>query len=306
MSPGSTSPPAQDLRRRAAQILFALAAVLGLGAEDVRAGAPEVVVSVKPIHSIVAAVMAGVAAPWLVVGGSASPHDYALRPSDAMALSRADLVFWVGKDFELFLAKPIAALAGEARVVTLMDIDGLTRLALGAGGAFDPHIWLDPANARVIAVATADALSAADPDNRARYGANAGALAARLDALDGELRAALAPLSDLPYVVFHDAYGYFERRYSLAMTGAITVNPQHKPGAKRLRELRDRIRALGARCLFGEPQFAPALIDTLVEGSGARTGVLDPLGAALAPGPEAYFALMRGLAASLRACLTAP
>ena len=287
-------------------MLFALAAVLGLGAEDVRAGAPEVVVSVKPIHSIVAAVMTGVAAPWLVVGGSASPHDYALRPSDAMALSRADLVFWVGKDFELFLAKPIAALAGEARVVTLMDIDGLTRLALGAGGAFDPHIWLDPANARVIAVATADALSTADPDNRARYGANAGALAARLDALDGELRAALAPLSDLPYVVFHDAYGYFERRYALAMAGAITVNPQHKPGAKRLRELRDRIRALGARCLFREPQFAPALIDTLVEGSGARTGVLDPLGAALAPGPEAYFALMRGLAASLRACLAAP
>ena len=283
-----------------------LLAVLVLAASGARAAPPDVVVSLKPIHSIVAAVMNGIATPLLVIAGGASPHGYALRPSHATALARADIVFWVGEGLELFLARPIAALAGAADVVTLGNLPGLATAAPGDDGGFDPHIWLDPGNARIIADAAAATLAAADPANRPRYEANATAFAARLAVLDGELRATLAPVVALPYVVFHDAYGHFERRYGLAAAGAITVNPQHKPGARRIAETRERIRTLGVRCLFAEPQFAPALAETIIEGTGARLGVLDPLGAELEAGPEAYFAIMRGLAAALRDCLEAP
>lgn len=262
-----------------------------------RADAPSVVVSVKPLHAIVAAVMAGIATPRLLVKGAASPHDYTMRPSDAAALNDAELIVWVGEAFELFLAKPIETLAADAKVVTLMAL-------VGAGE--DAHIWLDPANARKIAQRVAAALSTLDPDNRGRYQTNSADFSARLDGLDKELRATLAPVADLPYVVFHDAYGAFERRYGLAMVGAIAVNPQRKPGAKRIAALREKIRQADVRCLFGEPQFTPALLDTLIEGSAARIGILDPLGATLLPGPEAYFSLMRNLADGLRDCLAAP
>ena len=261
-----------------------------------RADAPAVVVSVKPLHAITAAVTAGIATPRLLVKGSASPHDYAMRPSDAAALNEADLIVWLGEIFETFLAKPLDALAGDAEVVTLMSL---------AGPDGDPHIWLDPAQARKIAERVAAALSRIDPHNRGRYMANVADFSARLDLLDAELRATLTPVAALPYLVYHDAYGYFERRYGLAKAGAVTVSPQKKTSAKRIVALRERIRASGARCLFGEPQFASPLLDTLIEGGDARIGVLDPLGAAIPPGPEAYFTLMWNLADGLRGCLLA-
>jgi zinc transport system substrate-binding protein len=139
--------------------------------------------------------------------------------------------------------------------------------------------------------------------NRDRYAANAVRLAARIDALDAELKGALAPVRDVPYVVFHDAYQYLERRYALRVVGSIAVSPERRPGARRVREIREKIRRLGARCVFGEPQFPSALLGTLIEGTDARVGTLDPLGADLPAGPDAYFTLMRNLGASLASCL---
>ena len=180
------------------------------------AGAPSVVVSVKPLHAITAAVTAGIATPRLLVKGSASPHDYAMRPSDAAALNEADLIVWLGEIFETFLAKPLDALAGDAEVVTLMSL---------AGPDGDPHIWLDPAQARKIAERVAAALSRIDPHTRGRYMANVADFSARLDLLDAELRATLTPVAALPYLVYHDAYGYFVRRYGLAKAGAVFDEP---------------------------------------------------------------------------------
>ena len=283
------------LSARAALASFAMFIFL-IATTMARADAPAVVVSVKPLHAIVAAVMAGIAPPRLLIKGGASPHDYAMRPSDAAALHEADLIVWVGEAFEMFLVKPLEALAGDAEVVTLMTL-------AGPGG--DPHIWLDPAKAREIAERVAAVLSRLDPHNRDRYQANSADFSARLVLLDNRLRAILAPVADRPYLVYHDAYGYFERRYGLAMAGAVTISPQKKPSAKRIVALRQTIRATGALCLFGEPQFTSPLLDTLIEGGNARIGVLDPLGAAIPPGPEAYFTLMTNLADDLRKCLAA-
>jgi len=282
-----------------------------------------VVASIKPVHALVAAVMAGAGTPHLVIAGAASPHAYAVRPSDARALADARVVFWVGPQMETALVKPIAALAGDAEVVALADAPGVIALPLRAGGAFDGHahddadhdsgdpigaidmhLWLDPVNAKAMARAIEAALAEADPANRALYAANADALTAALDALVREVDAVLAPVRDRPFVVFHDAYRYFENRFGLAAAGAITVRPDIAPGARRVAEIRDRIGALGAVCVFTEPQFEPRVIAAVTEGTAARPGILDPLGAGLDPGPDAYFALIRDLAGALADCLS--
>ena len=304
---------------------IALVAALGVAAlaaaSPALADAPKVVASIKPVHSLVAAVMEGVAEPALIVRGAASPHTYAMKPSDAKALASADLVFWVGPELEGFLAKPLEANARKAQAVELLEAPGIALLDAREGGAWDAHghghahghknaheevnthIWLDPGNARAMVAAIAEALSAKDPANAAAYKVNADRTVRSIDALDAELKAALAPVAGKPFVVFHDAYQYFEAHYGLNGVGAITVNPERRPSAKRLSEIRARITGLGAACVFAEPQFEPALVDTIVEGTGAKKGVLDPEGADLKDGPGLYPVLMRNIAAALKGCL---
>ncbi len=312
-------------------LALCLSTIMGFGAASGATGAaPKVVVSLKPIHSLVAGVMAGVGEPRLLVPGPASPHSYSLRPSDAAALSEADLIFWVGDGMESFLEKPLDSLAGGARIVALSTIEGVALLKNREGGAWEAHahgdheeraagdadeeqaphlgydnlhIWLDPDNAGAIVRAAVAALSEVDPAHAADYAKNGGELIGRLAALDRELRSDLAPVRETPFVVFHDAYQYFERHYDLNAVGSITVSPERAPGAGRLSEIRAKIQSLRASCVFSEPQFASGVVHTVIEGSSAREGVLDPLGVDQAPGPDAYFALMRGLAGSLRKCL---
>jgi zinc transport system substrate-binding protein len=300
-----------------------IAALCGLGRAV--AAPPEVVASIKPVHSLVAAVMAGVGTPALIVAGGASPHLYTLRPSDAEHLASARIVFWIGPIFESFLTRPLAALASRAEIVELDRAPEITLLPAREGGLWEPHadepahphptqrdaageemdghLWLDPANARAIAVIAAARLSAADPANAVRYRENAAALSGRLEALDATLAERLGPLGERPFVVFHDAYQYLTRRYGLAAVGSVTVSPERPPSARRIAAIRAKVAALKARCIFREPQFAPQLVDTVIAGTAARSGVLDPEGSDLAPGPDLYFILMTGLAEGLASCL---
>lgn len=296
----------------------------------------EIVASIKPVHSLVAALTLGVVEPGLLIKGGGSPHVYALRPSEARALQRADLVFWVGDEMETFLARPLGTLAADARIVTLVEAEGLRLLSSREGGGweshdheegdhddegheehaeddghhheageFDMHIWLDPRNAAAMARSIAAALIDADPDNAVAYRANLARIDADLAFLETSIGESLQEVRDRPFVVFHDAYQYFERRFDLNAVGSITVSPETQPGAARLRELRRTIASTRAQCVFSEPQFEPRLLETVVEGTGAAAGVLDPLGSALPPGPELYFTLLRVMAGSLVDCLGA-
>ncbi|MBV2184162.1 MAG: zinc ABC transporter substrate-binding protein [Rhizobium sp.] len=296
--------------------------------------APQVVVSIKPVHSLVAAIMKGVGEPSLIVEGSASAHTYSLKPSHARALENADIVFWVGPGLEAFLEKPVDALAGKAKVVELEDAPGLVRLPFREGGAFeaddhegegehaghdadaahdehehehggfDTHLWLDPMNAKAMAAEIESALVTVDPDNAERYKANGAALAAEIDALDKEIAATIQPVANKPFVVFHDAYQYFENRYKVRVAGSITVSPETIPGAERIAEIHSKVKELGAACVFAEPQFEPKLVSVVTEGSDAQAGTLDPEGGALEAGPGLYPELMRNLAKSLTDCLS--
>ncbi|GAB4394092.1 MAG: hypothetical protein Tsb0032_16070 [Kiloniellaceae bacterium] len=172
-----------------------------------------------------------------------------------------------------------------------------------AHGEIDMHLWLDPDNAKAMVTAVAAALTQADPAQAELYRSNAAATSGRLDQLAAEIEEDLAPVKDKPFVVFHDAFQYFDARFGLNIVGSVTVDPERKPGAKRLKEIQEKITDLGARCVFAEPQFEPRLLNVVIEGTQAKTGLLDPLGADLADGPDLYFELMRGNAAALKDCL---
>jgi zinc transport system substrate-binding protein len=315
-----------------------------------------VVTSIKPVHSLVAAVMQGVGSPHLIVRGGASPHTYSLRPSDAQKLQQAKAIFWIGDELETFLAKPVASLGKDAKLVTLSEAHGLTRLKFREGGPFeahdhedddhqakghddaehhddhksehdekehaeehghsdehehghdeiDMHVWLDPLNAKAMVHEIEETLAAIDPANAATYEANARRLATQLDALTAEVAAELAPVRNSPFVVFHDGYQYFEARFGMSAAGSITVNPDAIPGAQRVAEIQKRVKELGGTCVFAEPQFEPRLVKVVIEGTDAKSAVLDPLGAGLDDGPELYFQLIRNMSTAFTGCLSKP
>ena len=304
---------------------------LAFAFDSVRADELNVVATIKPIHSIAASVMAGVGEPKLLIDGTASPHTFTLKPSDAKALSAARVVFRVSDGLEPFMIKVARSLPKSVEVVSLEKVPGLTLLEMRSGGTFedddhghghgrggkhghahdrdknatDGHLYLDPANAILIATHMATVLGKAQPASAERFNANAEAFGRDMRALMAELETRMKPLADRPFIVFHDAYQYFERRFGLEAAGSVTVSPDVSPSARRLSALRRKIGSLKAVCVFSEPQFEPRLVATITEKTSARRGVLDPLGVAIPAGIAHYPTLLRNLAADLEACLKA-
>jgi zinc transport system substrate-binding protein len=323
---------------RRSLVLSAIACAIALTTAAIAAEPPRVIVSIKPIHSLVAAVMQGAGEPTLLIGSGASPHTSTLKPSDARALQEADLIFWVGESLETFLRKPLTSLPRKARVIELAEADDVRLLGYRESAAWEPHlhgdhgleersqtdeheherdaahvrgndmhIWLDAGNARAIVRAAVAALVEADAGRAALYRSNGEQAEARIDTLDRALRSELTPLAGRPYVVFHDAYQYLEHRYGLTPVGSITVNPERQPSAQHIVAIRKKIVDNNAVCVFSEPQFEPSLVKTVTEGTGARVGVLDADGGiGIAPGPDAYFTIMQNLGDALKGCLAAP
>ena len=386
--------------------LTALPLLLGAPA---LADVPRVAVDIAPVHALVAKVMAGVGAPDLVVPPGASPHGYALRPSEAAVLQGADLVIWVGPGLTPWLADPLDTLAPDAARLGLLEADGVRLLDFRQGVRFaahdhgshdadgekdahddhgheehshddhghdehahddhghddhghdehaheehghddhgheehahddheheehghddhgheehanddhghgdhghddhdhsgtDPHAWLDPVNAGVWLGVIADELSRLDPENAARYAANASQAQAGLTALEAEIAARMGQL-DGQFIVFHDAYHYFEARFGVEAAGAISLSDAAPPGPARVAEIRDLVADQAITCVFAEPQFNRGLVDAVFDGTGVNIGVIDPLGATLTPGTDLYAALMQGMAASFESCLSA-
>jgi len=281
--------------------------------------APLVVADIAPVQSLVAKVMAGVGEPHLLLSPGASPHDYALKPSDARALSRADIVVWIGPALTPWLEAPLDVLAPDALRLTLNEADGTTILEARAEAVFgddhdhdhgaddghgltDPHSWLDPENARVWVAAIAEALADLDPDNAATYRANAALAQTDLAALEGELAAALAPQDGKRFLVFHDAYQYFEARFDLTVLGAISLTDGAAPSPARIDALRARVAEQWVACAFAEPQFSAGLIDAVQSSNAVPVGILDPMGASVRLGPDHYDQTLRALAAAIAEC----
>ena len=339
----------------------------------------KVVVSIKPVHSLVSYVMDGVGKPSLLVDGSASPHTFQLKPSHATMLQEADVVFWIGEDLESFLEDPLDSIANDARKVTLMESDQIDLLKFREKNVFedhhddhdehedhaeghdeqdeheeqeeheqhdesdehdghdehveheghddheehadghddhdeheghddhghhhgehDIHFWLDPEIAKTIVSIASEELSEIDPANKSIYSSNAANAINDLDQLIDNTRSKIN--SDATYIVFHDAYQYFEQRFGIEVIGALTVNPEVLPGAKQLAEIREVIEHESVNCLFSEPQFNPSIAETIASDTGIKSAVLDPLGAELEPGKDLYFDLIGDMASSFENC----
>ncbi|MDG9929025.1 MULTISPECIES: zinc ABC transporter substrate-binding protein [unclassified Pseudomonas] len=277
-----------------------------------------VLTSIKPLQLIAAAVQGETGRPEVLLPPGASPHHFALRPSDVRRVQSADLLYWIGPDMESFLPR---VLDGRERPsVAVQSLPGLTLRHFGEEasdedehhhhdadehdhdhrpGSLDAHLWLLPANARVIAAKMAADLAAADPANAARYQANLAAFEQRLDALDGELKARLAPLAEKPFFVFHQAFDYFEAAYGLRHAGVFTAASEVQPGARHVAAMRERLAAAGPSCVFSEPPLRPRLADTLSAGLPVKLAELDALGA----GAKSYEQLLGELAGQLAGCL---
>jgi zinc transport system substrate-binding protein len=306
------------MKRSFLTLLFMIGLALPLQAQQHQS--PQVVVSIKPIHSLTTAIMAGVDTPQLLIKGAGTPHGYALRPSEARMLADADLVIWVGEGLEMFLVRPLANLGQNAQQLTLAEHLRSAMLPIREGGTWeghdshkhdshkhdshkhddhDYHIWTSPLLAKDIVTLIADKLATVDPGHAAIYAANAATLSTRLDQLYHEVKDQLQPVAAVPYIVFHDAYQYFERDFGLNAIGSVTIDTERSPGVRRVQEVRSKISELEARAVFSEPQFQSRIVATVLDGTSAKAGVLDPLGADLDEGADAYFALIREMGLSI-------
>lgn len=283
---------------------------------------PKIAASIRPVHALVSAVIGETGSPQLILGGNASPHNMALKPSQQRMIENAGIIFHIGGSLEGQLEKPLKRRkAAGASIVALIEAPGLALLPVRESsiwppgdhdhdhaddhGVHDPHIWLDPQNARAMTLHIADVLAKADPDNAAAYLSNARSFSNELDKLQTDITARLAPVRTRPFIVFHDGYQYFEKRFALNAAGAIAADPDKRPGARRLRDIRQVIAERNARCVFAEPQFDVSYVTTVIEGTSARAAQLDPIGATLKSGKNAYITMMTTMADSIAECLSA-
>ena len=289
-----------------------------------------VVASIKPIYSLVAAVMGDIGTPELLLKAPSSAHHFTLKPSQARILQAADIVFWVGPTMEQPLTKALATLAPHAQTTPLINASGLMLLEFNNdapahqkpgleqrddhdrhekhgdhdGHMINPHIWLDPQNAQIMLREISSRLGKADPENAKIYAANADQMSVRLAGLQADIARQLAPYSAARFLVLHDAHSYFERRFGLRNHGAITSEPDVMPTASRIKALRSELGTHQIDCISAEPLLGQKAVDLIAEGSKVRIGRLDPVASNLPAGVELYPDLLQSYATAMQACFS--
>jgi zinc transport system substrate-binding protein len=317
--------------------LVSFATIAALVGSTGIADTPNVAVDIAPLHSLVSRVMAGIEGPKLIIQAGASPHEYQLRPSEAKALQDASLVFWMGEGLTPWMKNAVETLSKNAKKVPLLEVRETNLLEFRENalfekhdhddhdekddhddhddhdkkddhddhghGAHDPHAWLSLENAKTWLNLIAAELSTADPENAGTYFANAASGRMEIDSLAIEINEILDPVRGKSFVVFHDAYQYFEKSFDFPSAGAISLSDASDPSPSRVAKIQGRVKNEKVTCVLAEPQFNPGIVDTVLSGTDAKTGIIDPLGSELELGPELYSHLMRNIAKTLAGCL---
>ena len=324
-----------------AQLITIIFTIIFMGALSAKADI-KVVTTIKPLHSLISNVMDGIGEPSLIIEGSTSPHSFVLKPSHAKLIEQADIIFWIGEDIETFMEKPLESIAKNAKKVSFMELSSIEKLKFreenifehedhddhghdekkdhddhghdekedhddhGDGheghhhGEFDAHIWLDPANAKEMLHEIAHELADLDPANADKYESNADNTIKSIDDMISSVSSRIN--KNAKFIVFHDAYQYFEKRFGVATAGALTLNTDVLPGAKQISEIKEVIAERDIKCIFSEPQFNPKIIETIAQDTGIKTGVLDPLGSIFDASQSQYFTLINDIGNKLKGC----
>lgn len=277
-----------------------------------------VIASIKPLGFIAAELTDGIVETEVLLPDGASPHHYALRPSDIQRLQKADLVLWVGPEMETFLAKPLQKIE-QKRQIVLAEVEEIKKELLGKDSTphthhkgektdhhhaqHDMHIWMSIPITQKMAIAIHHQLSELLPNNRVKLDENLHKFEQQLKQVKENVAKMVKPVQSKGYFVFHDAYGYFENEFGLEQLGYFTINPEIQPGAQRLNQIRAQLVERKAVCVFAEPQFKPTVIQTVVQGTHVRIGTLDPLGSDVTLGKGSYVSYISKLAEQFVKCL---
>ena len=283
------------------------------------ASKPLIVASINPLHSIVTSIVGNTGNVSLLIESNTSPHNFALKPSHAKLLNNAEIFFYIDDQLESALKKTIKSLPKTVKVKKVSQFKNLKLLPVrenlnweedGYGhnhdhdhGSYDIHFWLDTQNAIEIVKGVTQELSKLYPENINTYKKNAKKLITKIKTKDNSIKLKLKEVKNKPYIVFHDAYQYFEKAYNLNAIGSILLNPEQPPSPKRIITIRSKIKTLNAYCVFKEPQFKAQIVNTVIENTNAKVGTLDPLGTNILPGPDMYIALLDDLENNIRICL---
>ena len=310
------------MKQKKLRTLSHLLLPLMLFSGSANADGPRVVADIAPIHSLVSMVMDGVGQPQLLVPQNISPHHYSMRPSEAEALQEAKLVVYVGHDMSPWLEPVLETLAASASALDLSKVDNIMQLAYREGPIFDdhdeeghddhahhdhdgvdPHMWLDPMNAKLWLHAIASELTRIDPKNADRYDENARSSSRTITLAMAQAEGHLASGKDNGFLVYHDAYQYFEKRFNRVAVGSISLGDASKPSTKRLRELKVLFEEEGVSCVLTEPQYSSKIVDSVFGGFKPTVGVVDPIGIDLELGATLYPELLENIALSIAQCV---
>ncbi len=267
-----------------------------------------IVVTIKPWYNLVAALMHGVNdnKPILLLHGNVSPHDYALKLSDIRVLGQADLIIWGGDQLEFFLTKLLKQPQFASKLFTVQNLSNLNKLQFRNGKYLDEHTWLSPDNIKIIIKAIEQTLIKLDPIHAKQYSANRKKFLIKLAGVDSHIRFKLKDVKNQTYLVFHDAYQYFEKSYGIQAPIVISDNPAMPLSIQRMLIIHDLIVQNQVNCLFKEPQFNSKVLDSLLKSSELnrrlKVGILDPIGSDQDLGADGYFKLINNLADELYSC----
>ncbi len=289
--------------------------------------AANVVVSIKPLHSLVSMVMEGSGdTPRLLVDGAQSLHSFSLKPSQISSIQKADMVFYISGNFEPFLDKALDSSPSSVKRIAMAKQPSITLLPVRLNNGFeahqhdedeheahgeqeeheystDLHIWSSPENAKAMLRIIAQNLITINPAQAALFSTNKDKAIASLDALDAQLKQKMRQLQNRPFVSFHDATQYFEKAYGLTSVGTLTLHPERGTSAKHISEIKAKIAAQKAVCVFHEPQFDAKISNQLLAGTTIKSSSIDPEAALIQPSSELYAQMMGAIAKSFEDCL---
>jgi zinc transport system substrate-binding protein len=292
-----------------------------------------IITTIKPIDSLVSAVVGDTGKTIPLIPSETSPHEFRLKPSDARALQNGNIIFYISPHLETSIVKVFETLPKNIKIINLMEETGIEHLSIRDNEAWelhdhhddkkhddhdkhaqkdehddhkskdDVHIWLDPENAIKIIKKVNTELSFFFPENAKIYDENATKIINKIKSLKKQLKKELLPIKEKPYIVFHDAYQYFEKTFGLNAVGSIALEDDIASSPKQISFIKNKIIKSKASCVFQEPQFDNKLVKTVIEGTQAKIGTLDPLGFGIKEKEDFYLQLLRNMSKNLKECL---